>query len=395
MERKKLFTLIAVISVALLLLGSFLTACSSSTPAPTTTAPTTSAPAASTSAPATTSAPTTTQAAVKPIELRVPVWTTDVKSAERESIKWWADEVQKRANGKVKITLYFGESLVKNMEHLESLRLGTIDMAWMVRGYFPAEFPLSAVGDGAVKFHYASGPATIMAMWQMIQEFPEIQNEFKAQNLKPLIPLGIGSSQIVSNKMIQSMTDMKGVKIRGAGSIFPKLFSAVGAVPVSMAATELYDAFSKGILDATSADLGAINRYKLYEVAKYRIMIEFGAVPSVMLCANQDVWNKLPADVQKIMVDIRPEAFDVFSKIHYGEVAEVEKLCKDKGMQFIPFPAAEAEKWRTSEGVTKLAGEWVADMNNKKLPGQKVLDRWLALETEMEAAYGPNGTHWK
>jgi len=391
----------------LLLLLVLVSACATSTPAPAP-APTqqpvaTSAPATtqqpvttSTAAPPTTSKPAaTTSAPVKPIELRVPAWTTDVKSAERESIKWWADEVEKRTNGKVNITLYFGESLVKNMEHLEATRLGTVDMSWMVRGYFPAELPLSTVGDGAVKFHYLSGPSVIMAYWQVLQETPAMQAEFKAQNLKPLIPLGIGSSQIVSNKLIQSVADMKGVKVRGAGAIFPKVFSAVGATPVSMPATELYDGLTKGVIDATSADLGAINRYKLYEAAKYRIMIQFGGAPSVMLAANLDVWNKLPADVQKVMVDIRPEFFDVWSKIHYGEVGEVEKLCKDNGMEFIPFPDTESEKWMNAEGVVKLKNDWIADMNKKGLPGQAVMDLWLGLEKEMEAKYGFDGTHWK
>jgi TRAP-type transport system periplasmic protein len=382
MKRKWLLTI--GVMLVLLLVTSFFTSCSSSAPASPTTPPAT-----------TTSAQATTQAAAKPIALRASVWVTDVKSAESESIKWWADEIQKRTNGKVKITLYFGETLVKNMEDLPAVRTGTVDLDWLTRGYFPNELPLSTVGDGAVKFHYAFGPAAIMAFWQILQEFPAIQAEYTAQNVKPLISLGIGSASIMSNKMIQSVADMKGIKIRGAGAIFPKLLESSGAIPVSMAAPELYDALSKGILDATTCDLSTANHFKLSEVVKYRIMIEFGAVPSVMLCANLDIWNKLPADVQKVMTDIRPEFFDVWAKIHYSEMSDIEAAFKKNGMQFIPFPAAEAEKWKTSDGVLKLKDQWTADMNKKGLPGQAVMDRWLGLEQEMETTYGLNGTHWR
>jgi TRAP-type C4-dicarboxylate transport system substrate-binding protein len=345
-------------------------------------------------APSTSPAPdTTSQAEI--IELRVASDSNDVRSAIRDSNLWWADEIEKRTEGKVKVTLYFGQTLVKQTEALDATRLGTVDMSWMTFGLFPAELPLNTVGHGAAKFHYPYAPAAVMAYWQLFNEFPEMEAEFTAQNTKMLIPLGIGDTNLASNKEVHSLDDMKGLKVRAPGALFPKVIAAAGGVPVSLPAPEVFDALTKGIVDATTASLDAMQTFKYYEAAKYRILVKFGAAPTLALVSNLDVWNKLPADVQKVMIDIGPEFFDTWAPMSYAFEKETEELIEDAGMIPVDFPETEAEKWRNLPGYKAIMDDWINSMEAKGLPGKAVMDEWLALENEMVQTYGPDGTHWK
>lgn len=329
------------------------------------------------------------------IELIVASDSNDVRSAIRDSILWWADEVEKRTEGKVKITLHFGQTLVKQTETLDATRLGTVDMCWMTFGLFPAELPLNTVGHGAAKFYYPYAPAAVMAYWRLFNEFPEFEAEFTSQNVKMLIPLGIGDTNLVSNKKVQSLDDMKGLKVRAPGALFPKVVAAAGSVPVSLPAPEVFDALTKGIIDAATASLDATQTFKYYEAAKYRILVKFGAAPTMALVSNLDVWKRLPADVQSIMIDIGPEFFDNWAPMSYAFEKETEQLIEDAGMIAVDFPEVEAEKWRNLPGYTTIKDDWIKSMEAKGLPGKAVMERWLALETEMVQTYGPDGTHWK
>ena len=56
----------------------------------------------------------------KPIKLKVACWLPE-PSIEGRMARWWGNELEKRSNGKVKISYYYGQALVKTMDALLSL----------------------------------------------------------------------------------------------------------------------------------------------------------------------------------------------------------------------------------------------------------------------------------
>ena len=56
--------------------------------------------------------------------------------------QWFADEIEKRTGGEVKIKIFWSEGLGKANETLSLLQSGAIDMAGLSPGYFPAQLPL-------------------------------------------------------------------------------------------------------------------------------------------------------------------------------------------------------------------------------------------------------------
>jgi len=55
--------------------------------------------------------------------------------------KWWVGEVEKRTGDKLKVQIFWLESLVKWKDALPGIQSGVADLAWVSSTYFPSEFP--------------------------------------------------------------------------------------------------------------------------------------------------------------------------------------------------------------------------------------------------------------
>lgn len=55
--------------------------------------------------------------------------------------QWFADEVKQASKGEVEIRIFWSGAMGAARENLVMLKNGTIDMAAMSAGYFPAELP--------------------------------------------------------------------------------------------------------------------------------------------------------------------------------------------------------------------------------------------------------------
>ena len=54
---------------------------------------------------------------------------------------------------------------------------------------------------------------------------------------------------------MRRLEDLRGMKIRVTGGLTADIYRELGAVPVSIAAAEIYPAFQRGVLDAVSLAL--------------------------------------------------------------------------------------------------------------------------------------------
>ena len=99
-----------------------------------------------------------------------------------------------------------------------------------------------------------------------------------------------------------NLAGLKGKKIRSFGADIPKMFEAIGAVPVSVGFGDIYEAVQRGTLDYSFINLGNINAIKVYEPGKYSC----GPAMSItghLLVIGKKTWDSLPADIQQIMTE--------------------------------------------------------------------------------------------
>jgi TRAP-type C4-dicarboxylate transport system substrate-binding protein len=388
---------ISVLLLIALVMVLVLSGCSQ--PAPSSSPP--PAPASSQTAPISSSTPppatskpaasqTPTQAEVKPIELRFsdhdpPTGNTPVKFFDP-----WIKEIEKAANGRIKITTYYGETLNKGTEALAAVTGGVTDITWIVHGFYPGKFPLSdvmtlpfiAAPAGTYQGRQLSAAALNGVLYEDLSEtVPEVQAEY--QGMKLLFNhVSIPYFLCTTKKPVRTMEDLKGMKIRELGGPPTEMWKLLGANPMLLNSTDIYDAASKGVIDGADLQWSLIKTYRFYEVFKYYTdMSTVLATFSVVM--NQNTWNKLTPDLQQAIMSVSGKyGAEGIGMSAYGFQLQqdVEDAMK-KGnytMEKITLSPSESDRWKQIAGKP-LWDSWVKDMNAKGLAGQKVLDATLAL----------------
>ncbi len=327
-----------------------------------------------TQAPTQAPTPTPTQT---PVELKLAFHAT-TGNALADSIEWWASEVEKRTNGMVKTKIYYGGSLVGATEMLDAARMGTADLATIINVYFLDAIGLSLYYD-PVPFEPTHCVDFVEPSWKLFDEFPEMGQQFLNANQRMVSIMMSSNVDIISKQPMKGIGDFKGKKIRAWGSYLPKWFSAVGAVPVSMPAVDVYDALAKGTVDAAPAGLETIYRYKWQESAKNLLSWGRGAGPYYNLTINLSTWEKLTPNTQQVMLEVGREATLRQAKGMDAEVSTAMEEMKKAGVTFVDFPASDKAQWKSMPACQETMDSWVKTMEDKGLPGRKVMDRFLKL----------------
>ena len=144
--------------------------------------------------------------------------------------RYLADEVYKRTNGKVKVELYFGQTLGKATEFLGMLKDGTLDMAAVSHGYYPSQLPLWSATN-SIPFLMKNGKTVMEVGRRIPNEIQGVKEEFLKWNVKYLnFVEPVLHYTMFSSKPVNKLEDMKGLKVRTYGLYLPQAMKAIGAV---------------------------------------------------------------------------------------------------------------------------------------------------------------------
>ncbi len=311
----------------------------------------------------------------KPLVFKFASWTPPQVNFAREGA-WIVREMEKRSQGRIKIEYYWSNSLIPAKQIMDALQKGVADIAFVNPNYQPGKTPLLTV---------TSLPAT--GAWDMcptskalqgLMEMPEVKAELDGLNIRYLGPLTNDSYGVwTSKKQVRNLGDLKGLKLRAIGN-HANLLHALGGVPVSLGAPEIYQAIEKGTLDGALANPSFALGYKWDEVTKYYYNIPFGGLGQYV-AINKSSWDKIPPDMQKRIGALHDIACGTAQEIYQGggEALLAAVVAKGKITLTQPSPEDIAKLMKVSK--EKIWDDWVDKMNKKGLPGQKVLDRWLEL----------------
>jgi len=373
---KKLVTMFLFLAVIFVLIVS---GCGQAAPAPTSSAAKTTAP------PASTVAPPATQVQQNVIELRFSHHNPPQGRTTVKFLNAWAKKAEDATKGKIKITMYPAESLAKSADNLQAVTGGVADMAWLTLSNWSGRFPLTEImglpfmglNSGKVDGRTLSGAGVNSHILQQIyEETPEMQAEWATVKVL-FIHTGDMTFPCTSKKQIHTIADAQGLKIRLSGKYPTLMWQSLGASPLQIPMPDVYDAAQKGVIDGFSLPWSAIITAKLHEVFKYYSDLTTDqALFAVVI--NKDKWNALPKDVQDGLLSVSGIAGAEFAgESGWGSDVRDEALAVIKqqnlDIQKIPLDAGEYDKFLAAGKA--MWDKWVADMNAKNLPGQKVLEK--------------------
>lgn len=237
-----------------------------------------------------------------------------------------AEELTKRTNGAVEVKMFHGGTLGSPMEMIDMIGDGAVDIGNFPATYVMSRLPLTQFFSIPIVYpNLEINGALMRAGWEKSQK---LADDYKKNNLYPFNFRALPVYNIISKKPITTLEDFKGLKIRTFGTVAPKLFQAVGAIPVNIQFHEVYEGFQRGTVDAAFTSTAAGYAYKLQEVAKYIIDINLGTDPCYTSFVNLDVYNSWPQNLKDLFNQIVKEAEALSNQVHkgFGEFATSEML---------------------------------------------------------------------
>jgi TRAP-type C4-dicarboxylate transport system substrate-binding protein len=287
------------------------------------------------------------------------------------------DLVAERTKGRVQFKTFWAGSLFSPGETVEAVGDGRTDFLHYPAPYGIGKLPLACISL-AVPFKTADLEMLWKVREQLHKEFPEFEQEFTRTGGKLLTHWGAMVFDIQTKTPVRTLDDMKGKKIAVMGGYWPVWVGASGAVPIALPAPERYVAFERGVLDGQTLMMDQFTDYKFYEVLKHYTDAGLGCGGSGhMLVAHLKSWEKLPPDIQQVMLDVAREVGFASNQRLEKAKKELIQLCGHNGVTFYAMPEKDRLRWATL--MPDTPAKWATDMEAKGLPGWKMMERYLQL----------------
>ncbi|MBT7030345.1 MAG: TRAP transporter substrate-binding protein [Rhodospirillaceae bacterium] len=240
------------------------------------------------------SAPTEVSSA----ELKLASFTGPKHAMNRAFFTPWAKEVDKASNGTLKVKMFVGGKLGKGGARQFKRALDRVaDITFGLQGYTSNQFRATTLIElPGIAGNAVEATRAMWAAWDghLEKEYKDVKMLFMWSVDRPVI--------MTKNKQVKSIADLKGMKIRTPSQAQAKTIQALGAIPVPMPITKVYNAMSRGLLDGVLTSTTTLTGFKLKEVTKYFAAgLPWGTSP-MFLVMNKDAYNGLSA-AHKAIID--------------------------------------------------------------------------------------------
>ena len=280
-----------------------------------------------------------------------------------------ATDINAETNGAIEIQVFPGSQLGGEVEMVEQVRAGTIDMAFVTTGAVSNFVDELAVFDMPFLFEDLEHESKVLN--------GEIGDELKLKTeeagLKTLSFVNFGIGNLVNTKVdIHSVDDAKGLKMRSLeNEIFIDSFKAIGASPTPIPYPEVYTSLQQGVVDGTDALNVLMTGGKLYEVTKHLSKVGFNhRVGTVVM--NEEFFNNLSNELQEALLAVTTEATVYYDETIYPEYeAGAETLMKENGVNIIEKEEIDIESFKVAvqpmyEKYESRFGEIITRINEAK-----------------------------
>jgi len=310
-----------------------------------------------------------------------------------EADKTFAKNVNQLCKGKLRIKFYPGGSLMPGFEVFNAVSKGTIQAAGDWPNYWSGK---DGVFDTLGSYPMGLTPIDYM-VWIYEGGGLDIYKKAYGKFGMMYLPTGVTPSEsgIRGNKPINSLKDIKGLKIRMSGKAQGYILKEVGAAQVLLAGGEVYQALQKGTVDGAEFSSPTTDwNMGLGEVTKYWASPGWHQPASVMgVMINQKAWDALDEDTKKNVLIASKAAFLEFFCFQYYGCIDGTKKFFDKGVNMTRYSDEDLTK------IEKIVNKYTADTAAKnplfresiqsQIEFRKKFSDWRSIEEPFSFGYNP------
>ena len=291
----------------------------------------------------------------------------------------WADRVEDASDGRIAIDRYPSMQLGGTPPELMDPAIdGVADIVWTVVGYTPGRFPTTEVFE--LPFMVPDAGAASYAFWKM---FEDGMRDGEFSDLHVLGTWVHGPGVIHSAEPVASIDDMTGLKVRGPSRLTNRLIERLGATPVGMPVPAIPEALSKGVIDGAVIPWEVTGSLRVPELVEFHTEFEGNMLYTItfVLAMNKDAYAALSPENRAVIDANSGLEFSVFAgRTHAAADAPARAAALEAGNEVITI--TDTAPWR--EATQPIYNEWIAEMAEKGLDGQALIDQARALMDEYD-----------
>ncbi len=226
------------------------------------------------------------------------------------------DKLKEISNGNHSVTIFPAGQLGSESQMVQQLQTGALDMAFLTIADastripdFGALYAPFLVTNTAQAAKLLRGKTALVMLDKLPKEMGVVG-----------IGYGLGTMrQMMSTKPVNSLADLKGVKMRITPfKPFRDFYSILGIAPTPMPLPDVYDALANGQVDAIDTDVELVNNFKFYDRAKHLLLTNHSMFPMVGLVSGR-VWAGLSKEDKSQIKIAMSEALNNLMD-HYAKV---------------------------------------------------------------------------
>lgn len=252
------------------------------------------------------------------------------QSNEYKAAEKFAELVSQKSEGKITVELFPNSQLGDDRAMIEQVGAGVLDLTLAETARLGIWEPIAELTG--LSYMFDDYDHLHRVLYETDFGTSLMDTFYNKHNWKILSSAYNGTRQTTSNRAIESIEDVKGLKLR-TPQHQPLLDYAesIGASPTPMAFTEVYLALQTNAVDAQENPLSTIKAVKFYEVQPFLAMTNH-TINDVNYVFSKETWNKLTDKQKEIVQAAAEEAALYHTGLFETEEAELIAYFESKGV---------------------------------------------------------------
>ncbi|MBI5575363.1 MAG: TRAP transporter substrate-binding protein [Deltaproteobacteria bacterium] len=287
----------------------------------------------------------------------------------------WVKEVEKRTGGKVKVQTFPGGTLLPAKNIFDGVISGLADIGNFAMSYQPGRFPVSEAVD--LPLGFTNARVASLTLYDLIEKYkPKEFEKVKILTLFTCPPMNI-----MTKTPVRSLADLKGMELRVAGTS-AEIIKRLGGIPVAMPQSDTPEALQKGVVKGHVSSMEILKDFKFAAYTPNATVANLSVVTFAVVM-NKEKWNSLPADVKKVLDDMRRDHAMWTGNYVDNHVAEsLDWSKKNHNLQLFSLSASDTA---TVKGLLQpMVDDYVKRISAQGLDGKKIVADVTALKKKNE-----------
>ena len=318
------------------------------------------------------------------VTLKLHHFLPPVSNAHTRFLAPWAKKVEAESNGRMRVQIYPSMQLGGAPPQLyDQTRDGVVDLVWTLPGYTPGRFPRSE----AFELPFVAAKRAIVNS-KAVQEFAQTHLTEELREVHPIAVWAHDHGLIHSKRLVKTLDDLGGLKLRFPTRLAGEALKALGASPIGMPVPQVPESLAQGVIDGAVIPWEVVPSIKVHELVKNHTEIPGSPTlytATFFLVMNKPKYESLPADLRTVLDANSGMPAATMAGTAWDQAAiPAMEAAKKRGNTIYTLSEDEAARWR--QKTQPVIDAWLAHTKERGIDGAKLLEEMRALVSKYDQA---------